>query len=330
MRGYLRVRLSTLAFGLGLLGQVALASAQDTLDFQWRAPEGCPSPSEVRKDIDGLLGGAAGERVRQNLSVHATVEHGVRWLVTLETRSRTATGHRTLEAVSCQALGSATALIVALIIDPDAVAAHAKQAKAPEPSPLPVAAPAPSASPSSVEEASPVARATFVLAGLGAAGTIGVLPGPDLDLTATLGLARGPWRAELRAAYGLVNVSSDPLSQASSAYARFRFLAGTLAGCWMVSRAVVELGPCVDVELGAVRGEGVGPLEVDSKDTPWFGLGAGGVLIFKATSWLQFPVHADAVVPLWRPNYVFRHADSPLFRSWPVGGRLSAGIEARF
>jgi hypothetical protein len=305
------------------------------MDFQWLAPEGCPSPSEVRTEIDGLLGSAAGERARQNLSVHATVEHGARWLVTLETRSSTATGHRTIEAVSCQALGSATALIVALIIDPDAVAAHAKPAKAAEPAyakpakaaepgPPPVAEPLPLVPPPSE------ARATLGLAGLGAAGTIGVLPGPDLDLTATLGLLRGQWRAELRAAYGLRTVSSDPLAGASGAHGRFRFLAGTLAGCWLVSRAAVDLGPCADVEFGAVQGEGVGPLDVASKNTPWLGLGAGGVLIFKATSWLQFPVHADAVAPLWRPTYVFRNADSPIFRSWTVGGRLSVGVETRF
>ena len=144
--------LSTLVFVLGLLGQGPLASAQGTVDFQWLAPEGCPSPGSVRSEIDGLLGGAAGERARQNLSMHATVEHGVRWLVTLETRSGTVTGHRTIEAVTCQALGSATALIEALIIDPDAVAAHAQKAKAPEPGPPPRTVSAP------VRRASPAAR----------------------------------------------------------------------------------------------------------------------------------------------------------------------------
>jgi hypothetical protein len=84
------------------------------------------------------------------------------------------------------------------------------------------------------------------------------------------------------------------------------------------------------VEFGSVQGEGVGQLEVASKNTPWFGAGVGGAVIFKATSWLQFPIHADAVVPLWRPNYVFRNADSPIFRAWPVGGRLTAGVETRF
>jgi hypothetical protein len=58
-------------------------------------------------------------------------------------------------------------------------------------------------------------------------------------------------------------------------------------------------------------------------------LGAGGAVVFKATSWLHIPVHAGAVVPLWRPTYVFRY-DSQIFRAWPVGGRLTVGVEAQF
>jgi hypothetical protein len=35
------------------------------------------------------------------------------------------------------------------------------------------------------------------------------------------------------------------------------------------------------------------------------------------------------VVPLWRPRFLFRER-SPIFRAWPVGGRLTAGVEAQF
>jgi hypothetical protein len=314
---------------LCLAGQARLASAQNNVDFAWVAPEGCPSQSSVTTEIETLLGGTS-ERAQQKLSVRATVERGPLWLVTLETRSAEATGHRTLEAVTCQALASATALIVALMIDPDAVAAQAKKAKPPEPIPQPAVPPPAPAALAPAPPGPPTARNTFVLAGLGASGSLGVLPGPDLDLTAALGVSHGPWRVELRGAYGVRTVNSDPLAQASDAYGRFRFIAGTLAGCWVLSWAAVDLGPCADAEFGVVSGEGVGQLEVASENTPWLGLGAGGALVLKATSWLHFPVHADAIVPLSRPNFVFRNVDSPIFRSWPVGGRLSAGVEVQF
>jgi hypothetical protein len=320
MRGRARTGLLSLAFMFCGLARTSLALAQEggSFDFAWLAPEGCPSAGTVQTEIDGLLGGPASERARESLSVRATVERGTLWLVTLETRLGSAAGHRTIEAVTCQALASATALIVALMIDPDAVAARAKRGNEPEPNPPPAAPPP------------PAPRATFGLVGLGATSTLGVLPGPDVGPTATLGLVRGHWRAELRGTYGLREVRSDPLADASGAYGSFRFFAGTLVGCWLVSGAVAEWGPCAEAEVGAVRGEGVGQLQVASETTPWFGLGAGGAVIIKATSWLHFPLRAGAVVPLWRPSYVFRNVDSPIFRAWPVGVRLAVSGEVRF
>ena len=316
----------TLACALCCLARASLAHAEekDTVDFEWLAPEGCPSAGFVRTEIDSLLGGTARDRARQDLTVQATVERGALWLVTLETRSGTTAGHRTIEAVTCQALASATALIVALMIDPEAVAARAGKVKEKEPSPPPATVPEPAPPPPRTE------RATFGLAGIVAAGNLGVLPAPDVGIGAEIGLVRRHWRAELRASYGLRNVRSDPLTDASGAYGRFRVFAGTLAGCWMMLRAAVDLGPCAEAEFGVVHGEGVGPIEVASQYTPWFGLGAGGLVILKATSWLHFPLHADAVVPLWRPNFTFRYVDNPIFRAWPVGGRLTAGVEVQF
>jgi len=322
--------LRLLGLGLGLAGVPSLARAQApaTFAFAWGAPEGCPSAALVQAEIDNLLGGAAGDRVRQDLTVKATVEHLALWQVTLATQSGTTSGHRTIEAGTCQGLASATALIVALMIDPDAVAAHTGKAKEPssEPLPAPTAAPAPTPPPPRP------ARTTFGLAGLGAAGHLGVLPGPDVGLGATVGMARGHWRVELRGAYGPREVRSEALADAGGAYGRFRFFAGTLAGCWLRLATVVDVGPCAEAEIGAVHGEGSGADSPISKTTPWLGLGAGGVLLLKATAWLRFPVHADVVAPLWRPQFVWSNvnADRPIFRAAPVGGRLTAGAELQF
>jgi hypothetical protein len=112
-------------------------------------------------------------------------------------------------------------------------------------------------------------RAPTVLA-MCAAGNLGVLPSPDLDITATLGLVHEHWWAELRAAYGVSNVSSAPLPEAFSAYGRFRFFAGTLAGCWVARHAFVDLGPCAEAEFGAVHGEGVGQVPEMEPVWSWF------------------------------------------------------------
>lgn len=329
MRECAHIGLPSLAFACCLLAGTSLVRAEEkgSVDFEWSAPAGCPPAASVQSEIDELLGGAARDRAREHLSVRATVERGALWLVTLETQSGTASGHRTIEAVTCQGLASATALIVALMIDPDAVAAHAGKGKEKEPSPLPAPAPAP---PDATSPPPPAARASFGLAGLGAAGNLGVLPGPDVGIGATVGLLRGHWRIELRAAYGPRDVQSDPLADPAGAYGRFRFFAGTLAGCWTMLQSVVDMGPCAEAEIGAMYGEGSHSSQNTSETTPWFGLGAGGVLVIKATPWLHFPLHADAVVPLWRPNFVLRPTDISIFRARPVGGRLTAGVEMQF
>jgi len=128
--------------------------AQDlaTVDFAWSAPAGCPPDAAVRAEIGKLLGGPIEGRAREDLRVRAVVERRELWLVTLDTLAGGTAGHRTLESATCEGLASATALIVALIIDPDAVAAHAKPTPdatpAPPPTivsfrPIPVCAPAP-------------------------------------------------------------------------------------------------------------------------------------------------------------------------------------------
>jgi hypothetical protein len=309
-----------LAIAVSLLAATSAprARAAGDVDITWLAPEGCPSSDAVKAEIDELLGGAASERARDSLSVRATVERGERWLVTLETQVGRTSGHRTIAAGSCPGLASATALIVALMIDPQAVAARqGKREAAPPPAPAPVAP-------------APPTRTTFGIVGLGAIANLGVLPGPDVGIGVSLGLQRGHWLVELRTAYGPREVHSDALADPQGAYGKFRFHAGTLVGCWLALRTTVDIGACVLAEAGAVRGEGSGTDHDRAETAPWFGLGVGAALVLKAAPWLCFPVHVDVVAPLWRPTFTVSNVDASLFRAAPLGGRLTAGVELRF
>jgi hypothetical protein len=93
----------------------------------------------------------------------------------------------------------------------------------------------------------------------------------------------------------------------------------------------LEMGPCASAEVGDVHGQGFRTSRTSSKDTPWIALGAGGFLAVRASTWLYFPIHVDALFPLWRPHYVFMSdVPTPIFQSWFVGARLTAGVELRF
>jgi hypothetical protein len=167
-----------------------------------------------------------------------------------------------------------------------------------------------------------------MMLGLGAEGNSGVLPSPDVGVSAALGMVGSFWRVELRATWDPRQVESAPL--ASGARGRFRLLAGTLVGCATYRRNVADFGPCVDVEFGAVFGEGIGPLLATSQTTPWLGLGAGGVVVFRISHWLFVPVHVDAMVPVRRLSFVFHNPDTPIYRPSPIGGRLTTGVEVHF
>jgi hypothetical protein len=301
------------------------AEGRGTFDFAWIAPDGCPSPVAVRAEIDALLKGAARSLPRENLTVQATVERGALWLVTLETQSGTSRGHRRIEAATCQGLANATALIVALMIDPDAVAARGSESEASEPPPVAVAVEPEAGQP---RPRSP--RATFGLAGLCATGSLGILPAPDVGVGAHIGLLRRHFRVELRGAFGAREVRSAGLAVPPGAYGRFRSYSALAAGCWAAVWPAIELGPCANLELGLLHGVGVGASQTATRNAAWFALGAGGMVVVKATPRLHFPVHLDAMVPLLRPNFVFTNVEGRIFRPWLVGMRLTLGVELQF
>jgi len=295
------------------------AQPEATFALEWLAPDGCPSAPSVATDIDGLLGGRAAERTKQALRVRATVSRDDLWRVTLETVLDEAHGHRTLESSTCQGLANATALIVALMIDPTAVANHAPEARELPEREQPAAPP---------PQPPAVARTTLVLVGAGAAGTLGLLPAPDAVVSGEVGAAGPGWRVELRAGYGLRHVKSDQLA---GGYGEFhQILLAMLTGCLTRARGVTEVGACLDVESGAVHGRGVGASDASDRYQPWFAAGAGAFVALRAGRYVAFPIHVDAMVPLWRPTYVFNNVDTPIFRAWPVEARVSLFVELQF
>jgi hypothetical protein len=312
--------------------RAAVASDAGAFTFAWTAPDGCPSADELRVEIDKLLGETAQARLREHLDVKAVVAHDTAWTVAIATRSPSSTGQRTLEATTCQGLANATALIVALAIDPDAVAAHGGRAPGLVPTPGSASEPASRAASAEGAPARPilVPRNTFGLVGVVGAASLGVVPGLDVDLGGELGLARGRWRLELRAVYGLRTLDSQPVSDAIGARGRFRFFAGTLAGCWTAAWGLVRLGPCAGVEAGAVHGQGVGADKDAAATTPWLGLGAGLLAVIAPTAWLHFPLHVDAVLPVRRPTYRFEGVPGSIYDPWRVGARMTAGVELQF
>ncbi|MCB9611040.1 MAG: hypothetical protein H6721_02265 [Sandaracinus sp.] len=92
---------------------VSCVAVPASADFSWSAPEECPSEAVLRGEVERLLGGPLGD---DTPDVRARVSRrGESWRLRLRVGTE---GERRLEARTCTLLAEATALIVALAIDP--------------------------------------------------------------------------------------------------------------------------------------------------------------------------------------------------------------------
>jgi hypothetical protein len=292
----------------------AWAEPSGTFRFAWAAPDECPSRGQVQAEIARLVGGDLLLRQGGELEVKATVSHSPFWSAELTTQHAGQTGRRTIEAPSCKAVADATALIVALLIDPDAVAA---KAQAPTPEAI------------SVPEA-PKARASQVVFGTGIhlQGRVGTLPGADIGIGLGIGMAGPRWRTDLRWTYGLRRdqVASLP----SGASGRFNIAAGSLTECFNLGQAKLGFGPCVSLEMGRVSVEGYGTTTGFSKHSLWLALGGGALVSFAIGPHLRASMEADVVVPMYRPDYVFQDVPGVVFKAPAVGGRALVEVSWHF
>ena len=298
-----------------LLGWSRHAGAEPSAAFRfdWDAPEECLSQQQVQAEIARLVGGDI-QLHEGDLEAKASVSHGPLWSADLITQHAGQTGHRRIEAPSCKAAADAIALIVALLIDPDAVAANAE---APEPEP-----------PSIPEPPKSNRREMQLLVGVHAQGRIGTLPGADLGLGLGLGLAGAHWRTDLRWSYGLRRdqVASLP----SGASGRFNIAAGSVTECFNMGQGKLGFGPCAALEAGRVSANGFGATAGYSRHSLWLALGGGGFLSLAMGQHLHASIEMDVVAPLYRPDYVFQDVPGVVFRAPAVGGRALAELSAHY
>jgi len=336
-----------LALVLPAVAAVALPTAlaqTGSFSLSWQAPAECPDEAHVRRAVEQLLG--EGPPPPANVSARAVVEHTAsgHWNVRLTTVRDGTTGERVVESESCQSLADATALILALTIDPARVAARAPGA-ASAPASSTVASAAPSASAAAPAPASASASPTAPPAASPTPATTPAAPAvPPPEAAPTGAGAPGPTRVALfaqvggdvgtlpRAAYAVgggaaltlgsfrVEGYGTYLPQQAAHPAAFpnlgtniHLLAGGLRGCFLPLRGSVEAGGCVGLELGDLRGQGFGPSVPNQYYL--FTPGNGGGLWIATTlsgrvSWRiarSFALDLDVglVVPLERDTFQF-------------------------
>lgn len=338
--------LALLGLALGQPPEDDDGSARERLRLEWQAPSRCPSSEHVEARVAALLG----ERAREGATIAAQVEvreGGRRFEATLELRSGDdPPGRRSLADRDCGELAEAVALILALAVDPELLAgplepdarehemgiaglgeAHQRELELrvgelelrellpAEPLPEPPL-PEPTPTPAPVAPPRPVALGLALLGGAG----LNMLPGASPRVHAQLFLAGEHVRVEL----GFASVLSRRIADA-----RYQAWALELAGCGVPRLGIVELPICARVEVGAMRGESLGPLGRRAT-APWLAAvpGFGVIVRPRATRGiLGVIVRADAILPLTRP--AFATDEGELLLRADFGAQLLAGFELR-
>jgi len=319
MNDFLRRRRTTLRkIGLGLAitlggplsGSTAQARAGSSgaLTLSWSAPDECPSQQQVESEIARLVGGDLALVDGSDLRADVTVVRGPLWSATLTTQHGGQSGERSIQAPSCQAAADAIALIIALAIDPDAVAVG----------------------PQSVAATPPVRedRQLWILAGVHAQGRSGTLPSPDVGVGLGLGLAGRRWWTELRWTYGLRQDQTASLP--SGASGRFNVTLGSLTGCIDLVGARLALGPCAVAEGGRASATGYGATAGFSSDVLWLAVGGGGFSSLALSEHVRALVEVDVLAPLYRPDFVFEDIPGVIFKAPAVGGRALVEVSWQF
>jgi len=323
--------------------------------LSWDAPMQCPGQAYVRSAVEQLL--ARGDAFPSHVDVRARVERctGDSWCVRLTTVRDGETGERFVESSSCRSLADATALIVAVTIDPER-AAEPPETVFPSASAV-LVAPAPPAPP----PATPTTPAKEAPAASGpgsapfhvgivaqASSDLGTMPQPAYGFTVGASLMFGAFRLDGYAAHWAAPTApagSGPLTSTN-----VQLTVGGIRGCLVPWRGVLEISGCSGLELGDLHsqaspagvatqpigiGEGIGgaPFTVITRsastaDSFWMSVTASARAFWRVTPSLGLALDIGLAFPLRRD--AFAPAAGTLAQATWVAGRASIGPEARF
>lgn len=336
-------------WGVGIGLSLALSAAQSTgqgsdparLSLRFEGQAGCPTAQEIRGNIDRLLGRPADQLLSEPLQVTATVNElsPNRFSLDLRIEPESRGGERQLIGSSCEELARASAVIVALAIDPElrvedepaevtpaqpAVVAGGitsstaePPASAPPPKEVGAVAPPPAARRAATGEQDVLSWRLRTLGAL----TIGELPEPAPGALVGGGVSLDSMVLWLNG--GFLGWQKKELDRYGG---EFLLLGGGLSVCWEVRRGRFWAGPCAGVELRWLQASGLGIANARTEGRLLMELAGGAEVGFQFwRDWAAF-VSGQLLVPQQRPSFVVDELGA--VHSIPAyGGRVGAGIQ---
>lgn len=310
----------------------ASAAEPEPVALEWKAPADCPRGSDVVAEVDRILENSSS--VKPSQPIHATAQvsyDGARYQVRLQIETAQGSSTRDIHSSSCRAVADASALVLALVIDPNARPPEPAPAPAPEKAPAPK--PVQRRPPGRARPLRPTLRPTprpapvsvHALAWVGA--DLGSLPALAPMFGAGAGVQVGAQRFELGAE--LWPERFGGVAGSATTGGEFSMLAGSLRTCRSLLSGKLELGPCGAVEVGRLHARGMGVDQPSQASKLWTALVLGGELRWVPVQVLAVTLRLGAAFPLLRPRFVLTGI-GPVYRPAVVAGRAALGLDVRF
>jgi len=323
--------LARAALALAALALVSRAWADTVapkLALAWDAPDECPSGTDVEARVARLL--ADSRRVADAAPVEARVKvtrvREGRWTARLTTRIDGIAGDRTMYAASCDLLASASALVIALAIDPELGVAPPSDAPASSSAPPASSSAPPPVVPPPAPTSSEPPSSPHVIAGAWIAADSGMLPSLAPGAGLLVGLGDRAWSL---GAYGEAWLPSTATSDSRpGAGGDFDRVDLGVRGCARLG-ARFTFGSCLGAELDRAHARGFGVTSPGEATRLWIAARGGAELGLRISDVMFVPLHVDAIVPFSRPTFALENVGA-VFRPAPVGVRASLGLTLHF
>ena len=291
--------------------------APPSLTFTWSAPPQCGSEPDVRARVDRILGAHAAPH--ENVDARAVVsKDGETFRAEIQLFSAGQTSTRQVADSSCNALADAVALIVALTVNPEAVA-EKKETEEKKPAPPPEKKPA-----AALSESAP-RRPIY----LGASFLLDTATLASLAVGAEFAVGYNPHHAAFELSGTWLAAQDARLAPASTQGASELALGSGARGCWEIFDAAFDVGPCGGAELAGIFASGFGATQtIDTSSAALFRalVGARAKLRF---SRFALRLAAEAAIPFTRPSFVIDNAGTVQHIS-PATLRTTFGAEIHF
>ncbi len=268
---------------IGALIADATAVSTPTVALVWSAPvEACPDSSYVLAQIDRFLSGRASALPDRAVKVTASVEPSPEgFQVSIVTDTGDTRDARTFTNRECKALARATALMTALVINPEKVVATSSDEDAPPPAPPPRPTPPPPPPAPPPVKSTPAQQERFVRWHVSLLGALELRTTPGLLLGAhgLVGASLGPVRLEGSGTW-LPDREADVSSLDPDEGVSFRKAGAGLRVCGELlddrDPIALQMGPCVGIEANNLRARTFGIVK-PSEGSGWWAEATAGI-----------------------------------------------------